>query len=132
MQKAERRHGVSRKQIAQKMLFMSHETYTPAQGGSSAAEVTALKHVFKEDTSKVIVTNTKGFTGHSMGASIEDAVAVRAMNLGKVPPIANYKEPDPELAGITLSKGGSYDCEYALRLAAGFGSQIAMTLTRRA
>ncbi|MCX5789572.1 MAG: beta-ketoacyl synthase N-terminal-like domain-containing protein, partial [Elusimicrobia bacterium] len=132
MQKAERRHGVSRKQIAQKMLFMSHETYTPAQGGSSAAEVTALKHVFKEDTSKVIVTNTKGFTGHSMGASIEDAVAVRAMNLGKVPPIANYKEPDPELAGITLSKGGAYDVEYALRLAAGFGSQIAMTLTRRA
>ncbi|MBI4423664.1 MAG: acyltransferase domain-containing protein, partial [Elusimicrobia bacterium] len=129
--KAERRHGLSRKQIASKTLFMSHETYTPAQGGSSSAEVQALKHVFKEDTEKVVVTNTKGFTGHAMGASLEDAVAVRAMNLGKLPPIANYKEPDPELSGITLSRGGAYDCEYALRLGAGFGSQIAMTLMRR-
>ena len=130
--KVERRHGIDRKQIAGKMLFMSHETYTPAQGGSSSAEVAALKHVFKEDSEKVVVTNTKGFTGHAMGASIEDAVAVRAMNLGKLPPIANYKEPDPELAGITLSKGGNYDCEYALRLGAGFGSQVAITFLRRA
>src|SRR5207244_9030959 len=87
MQKAERRYGLSRKQMAPKTLFMSHETYTPAQGGSSSAEVAALKHVFKEDTEKVTVTNTKGFTGHAMGASIEDAVAVRAMNVGKLPPI---------------------------------------------
>ncbi|MBI5203220.1 MAG: acyltransferase domain-containing protein, partial [Elusimicrobia bacterium] len=131
MAKAERRWGLDRKQIAGKTLFMSHETYTPAQGGSSSAEVAALKHVFKEDTEKVVVTNTKGFTGHAMGASIEDAVCVRAMNLGKLPPIANYKEPDPELAGITLSKGGNYDVEYALRLGAGFGSQIAITMLRR-
>ncbi|MBI4347542.1 MAG: acyltransferase domain-containing protein, partial [Elusimicrobia bacterium] len=116
MTKAERRWGLDRRQMAGKTLFMSHETYTPAQGGSSSAEVAALKHVFGADTEKVVVTNTKGFTGHAMGASIEDAVAVRAMNLSKVPPIANYKEPDPELAGITLSKGGHYDVEYALRL----------------
>ncbi|MEK7747227.1 MAG: phosphopantetheine-binding protein, partial [Elusimicrobiota bacterium] len=129
--KAELRHGLARSDMAGKMLFMSHETYTPAQGGSSQAEAEALKAVFGADTPKVVVTNTKGFTGHSMGASLEDVVAVRAMNLGKLPPIANFKEPDPELAGITLSKGGDYDCEFALRLGAGFGSQIAMTLMRR-
>ncbi|MEE8424615.1 MAG: beta-ketoacyl synthase N-terminal-like domain-containing protein, partial [Elusimicrobiota bacterium] len=129
--KVERRYGLSRKAIAPKMLFMSHETYTPAQGGSSQAEVEALKYTFKEDTPKVIVTNTKGFTGHAMGASLEDVIAIRAMNISKLPPIANYKEADPELAGITLSKGGNYDCEFSLRLGAGFGSQIAMTLMRR-
>ena len=31
---------------------------------------------------------------------------------------------------LNLSKGGSYPVEYALRLAAGFGSQISMTLLR--
>ncbi|TBR19629.1 beta-ketoacyl synthase, partial [bacterium] len=129
--KAEKRYGLRRSDIAAKMLFMSHETYTPAQGGSSAAEVEALKSTFGADTPKVVVTNTKGFTGHSMGASLEDVIAIRAMNAGKLPPIANYKEPDPNLAGITLSKGGAYDCEFALRLGAGFGSQIAMTLMRR-
>ncbi|MBI5595899.1 MAG: SDR family NAD(P)-dependent oxidoreductase, partial [Elusimicrobia bacterium] len=129
--KAEKRYGLRRADMAKKMLFMSHETYTPAQGGSSAAEVEALKSTFGPDTTKVIVTNTKGFTGHSMGASLEDVIAIRAMNVGKLPPIANYKEPDPNLSGITLSDGGAHDLEFALRLGAGFGSQIAMTLTRR-
>jgi malonyl CoA-acyl carrier protein transacylase len=131
MRKVEKRYGYDRKTVAGKTLFMSHETYTPAQGGSSAAEVEALKATFRENVGDVIVTNTKGFTGHSMGASLEDVIAVRAMNVGKLPPIANYKEPDPELAGITLSTGGAYDCEFALRLGAGFGSQIAMTFMRR-
>ena len=131
MSKVEKRYSYKCSQVAGKTIFMSHETYTPAQGGSSAAEVEALKATFGENVKDVVVTNTKGFTGHSMGASIEDVIAIRAMNLGKIPPIANYKEPDPELAGITLSKGGNYDSEYALRLGAGFGSQIAMTFMRR-
>jgi len=45
-----------------------------------------------------------------------------------VPPVANFKEIDPELGALNLSKGGSYPIEYALRLGAGFGSQISMTL----
>ena len=131
MRKVEKRYGYDRSKVAGKTLFMSHETYTPAQGGSSAAEVEALKTTFGSRVADVVVTNTKGFTGHAMGASLEDVIAIRAMNVGKLPPIANYKEPDPELAGITLSKGGAYDCEFSLRLAAGFGSQIAMTFMRR-
>ncbi|MBI4057609.1 MAG: acyltransferase domain-containing protein, partial [Elusimicrobia bacterium] len=129
--KAEKRHGLSRKEMASKTLFMSHETYTPARGGSAASEVEALKKTFGEDASQVVVANTKGFTGHTMGASLEDPAAIHALVTGIVPPIANYKEPDPELAGITLSRGGEYDLEYAIRLGAGFGSQIAMSLMRR-
>ncbi len=47
-----------------------------------------------------------------------------------VPPVANFKEVDPELGELNLSKGGDYPVEYALRLGAGFGSQISMTLLR--
>ena len=41
------------------------------------------------------------------------------------------RSPTPTSGNLTLSKGGRYDVEYAIHLAAGFGSQIALTLTRR-
>ncbi len=44
--------------------------------------------------------------------------------------MANFKEIDPELGALNLSKGGDYPIEYALRLGAGFGSQISMSLMR--
>jgi NAD(P)-dependent dehydrogenase (short-subunit alcohol dehydrogenase family)/acyl carrier protein len=52
------------------------------------------------------------------------------LETGVVPPVANFKEIDPELGTLNLSKGGSYPVEYALRLGAGFGSQISMSLLR--
>ncbi|MGN0023022.1 MAG: beta-ketoacyl synthase N-terminal-like domain-containing protein, partial [Elusimicrobiaceae bacterium] len=131
MSKAEKKYGLNRSDMSKEMVFISHETYTPARGGSASAEVFALKNTFKGDVENVIVSNTKGFTGHSMGAGLEDVIAVHSLNTGNVPPIANYKEPDPELAGINLSKGGHYNFKYALRLAAGFGSQLSMTLQEK-
>ncbi len=127
---AERRHGVSRQEMAPQMVFVSHETYTPARGGSAAAEIHALRGVFRENADKIVIANTKGFTGHAMGAGIEDVVAVKSLETGVVPPVANFKEIDPELGALNLSKGGAYPVQYALRLAAGFGSQISMTLLR--
>ena len=128
---AEKEYGLNRADIAKQLVFISHETYTPARGGSASAEAYALKSTFGKDVSSIIVSNTKGFTGHSMGAGLEDAIAVRCLNTGLIPPIANFKEADPELEGITLSKGGHYDFKYALRLAAGFGSQLGMTLLEK-
>ena len=66
-----------------------------------------------------------------MGTGIEDVVAVKALETGCVPPVANFKEVDPELGELNLSKGGFYPVEYALHLGAGFGSQISMMLLRR-
>ncbi|MBR5151721.1 MAG: hypothetical protein IKW71_02690, partial [Elusimicrobiaceae bacterium] len=128
----EKNYGLNRSDIAKQLVFISHETYTPARGGSASAEAYALKSTFGEDVSNIIVSNTKGFTGHAMGAGLEDVIAVRCLNTGLVPPIANFKEADPELKGITLSKGGRYDFKYALRLAAGFGSQLGMTFLEKA
>ena len=128
---AERRFGVRREAMAPKTVFVSHETYTPARGGSAAAEIMALREVFGDDANRIIVANTKGFTGHPMGVGIEDVIGVKILEHQIVPPVPNLKEPDPELGNLTLSKGGRYDVEYAIHLAAGFGSQIALTLTRR-
>ncbi|MGA8311433.1 MAG: SDR family NAD(P)-dependent oxidoreductase, partial [Terriglobales bacterium] len=126
--KAEARSGIQRHQIAPRTVFVSHETYTPARGGSAAAEIHALRHVFGDAADQIVIANTKGFTGHAMGAGVEDVLAVKALETGVVPPVANFKEVDPDLGALNLSKGGAYPVEYALRLGAGFGSQIAMTL----
>jgi len=127
---AERRWGIQRQQIAPQTVFVSHETYTPARGGSAAAEVHALRAVFGPAADQIVVANTKGFTGHAMGVGIEDVVAIKSLETGLVPPVANFKEVDPDLGPLNLSKGGAYPVQYALRLAAGFGSQISMTLMR--
>ena len=126
--KAEAGAGISRQQIAPQTVFVSHETYTPARGGSASAEIHALRGVFGKVADRIVIANTKGFTGHAMATGIEDVVAVKALETGCVPPVANFKEVDPELGQLNLSKGGSYPVEYALRLGAGFGSQISMML----
>ena len=125
---AEAGSGISRRQIAPHTVFVSHETYTPARGGSASAEIHSLRRVFGDAADRIVIANTKGFTGHAMGTGIEDVVAVKALETGCVPPVANFKEVDPELGQLNLSKGGSYPVEYAIHLGAGFGSQISMML----
>ncbi len=116
--------------IAGDTMFMSHETYTPARGGSASAEADALRAAFGVHAGKVAVANTKGFTGHPMGAGIEDAIALKALQYGIVPPIANLTEPDPEFSDLRLSRGEKRNLNYAVRLAAGFGSQVALAMWR--
>jgi acyl transferase domain-containing protein/acyl carrier protein/NAD(P)-dependent dehydrogenase (short-subunit alcohol dehydrogenase family) len=129
--RAETNSGITRGDIAPKTVFVSHETYTPARGGSASAEIFALRKVFGDAAGQIVIANTKGFTGHAMAAGIEDVLAVKTLETGCVPPVPNFQEIDPELGSLNLSKGGKYPVEYALRLGAGFGSQISMTLLRR-
>jgi len=130
MAQAESRSDIRRQQIAPQMVFVSHETYTPARGGSASAEVHALRRVFGDVADQIVVANTKGLTGHAMATGIEDVLAVKALETGLLPAVANFKEVDPELGMLNLSKGGAYPIEYALHLGAGFGSQISMMLLR--
>ena len=122
--------GLRREDIAGETVFVSHETYTPARGGSAAAEIHALRDVFGQAADRIVIANVKGFTGHPMGVGLEDVLAVKALETGVVPPVPNFRDPDPELGQLNLSGGGSYPVRYSLRLAAGFGSQISMLLLR--
>ena len=130
IQRAETNHKIDRNEIAPQTVFVSHETYTPARGGSASAEIFALRKVFRDTANEVVIANTKGYTGHAMATGIEDVLAVKALETGCVPPVANFKEIDPELGPLNLSHGGTYPIKYALRLGAGFGSQISMSLLR--
>ena len=111
------------------MVFVSHETYTPARGGSAAAEVDALRARLRRPTpTQIVVANTKGFTGHAMGVGIEDVVAVKALETGIVPPSPTSRRSIPSSATSTCPRAAATRSRYALRLGAGFGSQISMTL----
>jgi 3-oxoacyl-(acyl-carrier-protein) synthase len=95
MTSGERRFGLNRFAIAPQTVFMSHETFTPARGGSAAAEVFALRQTFGSAANDIVVANTKGFTGHPMGVGIEDVIVAKILEHGIVPPVPNYREADP-------------------------------------
>jgi acyl transferase domain-containing protein/acyl carrier protein/phosphopantetheinyl transferase/NAD(P)-dependent dehydrogenase (short-subunit alcohol dehydrogenase family) len=129
----EREFGLDRSEIAPDLIFMSHETYTPARGGSSAAEVEALRRTFGDRFKDILIMNTKGYTGHAFGCCIEDPALIRSLEIGKAIPLANLDPAniDPQFEGLNLSRGGSHERKYGLRLGAGFGSQLAFALFRR-
>lgn len=119
--KMEKMHNFSRHAIASKMVYCSHETYSHRQGGCSNMEKEALESAFGDKFREIKVINTKGMTGHTLGASIEEAVSAKVLQYQKIPPVVNYKEPDPDLEGLNLSKGGDYEVEYVLRTVSAFG-----------
>jgi len=123
---------MSRDEIAKNLVYYSHETCTSAQGGCAKAEMDALDNAFGTTAKpNILIANTKGFTGHPMGVGLEDVVAVASLDAGLVPPIANYREVDPCLGKVCLSQGGVHDRKFALRFAAGFGSQFVFLLFRK-
>ncbi len=124
-------HGLTTTELAEKSFFMSHETYTPARGGSSAAEIDAIRHAFADSADKIIIANTKGYTGHPMGASLEDVVAIKALQRREIPAIANLTDIDPAFAGLRFSRGEKSNVDFAIHFAAGFGSQVAMAVFKR-
>ncbi|MCG8472226.1 MAG: acyltransferase domain-containing protein, partial [Desulfobacterales bacterium] len=127
----EKRHGLVREEYAPRTIFMSHETYTPARGGSADAEIKALRNAFGEQATHVVITNTKGFTGHTLGAGIEDAVMVKALGKNQAPPIANLTNLADEFSDLTFSRGETRDLEYGIHFSAGFGSHFAFLFIRK-
>jgi 3-oxoacyl-[acyl-carrier-protein] synthase II len=73
----------------------AHGTSTP-QG--DIAETQAIKTVFGDHARKLVVSSTKGATGHMLGAAgaVEMVVCAKALQTDIVPPTINYETPDPE------------------------------------
>jgi 3-oxoacyl-[acyl-carrier-protein] synthase II len=92
MRMALKNAGLNPEQVS---YINAHGTSTP-QG--DIAETLAIKTVFGEHARKVLVSSTKGATGHMLGAAgaVEMIVCAKAIQTDIVPPTINYEVPDPE------------------------------------
>ena len=103
-------------------------TYINAHGTSThlndAGETSAIKLAFGEASKKVMISSTKGNTGHLLGAAggVEAIVCVKAIQDKFVPPTINYKVPDEECdLDIVPNKGRNVEVKYAMSNSLGFG-----------
>jgi len=109
----------------------AHGTSTP-QG--DIAEVKAVKNIFGDQASKLIMGSTKSMTGHLLGAAggLEFGVAVRVLETGKVPPTINQDTPDPECdLDCAPNKMVERDVSIALSNSFGFGGHNVSLAVRR-
>lgn len=109
----------------------AHGTSTPM---NDYYETMAIKTVFRDHSKRLMVSSTKGMTGHALGAAgaIEAAYCLLAMNRGAVPPTINYEEPDPECdLDYVPNQARPADVKVALSNSFGFGGTNATLLFRK-
>ena len=103
-------------------------TYINAHGTSThlndSCETSAIKTALGESSKNVMVSSTKGNTGHLLGVAgaVEAIACVKAVEDDFVPPTINYKVPDEECdLDIVPNKGRNTKVEYAMSNSLGFG-----------
>lgn len=109
----------------------AHGTSTP-QG--DIAETQAVKTVFGEHARRLMVSSTKGATGHMLGAAgaAELVACIKALETGVVPPTINLEKPDPACdLDYVPNQAREAVVEVALNNSFGFGGHNATTLVRR-
>ena len=109
----------------------AHGTSTPM---NDPAEVTAIRTVFGAHADKLMVSSTKGTTGHLLGAAggLEAVATAKALFHGVVPPTANLDTPDPacDLDHVPNTARESA-IDVALSNGFGFGGTNAVLVFRR-
>lgn len=109
----------------------AHGTSTPANDKNETA---AIKSVFGDYAYKLLVSSTKGATGHTLGAAggIEAAFLALAINTGVVPPTINYEIPDPECdLNYVPNKAVKRDIRVGISNSLGFGGHNGVIAMRK-
>ena len=114
-------------------------TYINAHGTSThlndSCETQAVKTALGENTAKkVMMSSTKGHTGHLLGAAggVEAIVCAKAIQEGFVPATINYKVPDEECdLDVVPNEGRAVDVKYAMSNSLGFGGHNSTLLLKK-
>lgn len=97
-------------------------------------ETIAIKRAFGEHAKKLMISSTKGNTGHLLGAAggVEAIFAVKALQEGFIPPTINYKVPDEECdLDVVPNVGRNKDIKYAMSDSLGFGGHNSVVLFKK-
>lgn len=112
--------------------------YINAHGTSThlndSCETMAIKKVMEEDWNNVLVSSTKGNTGHLLGAAggVEAVICSMALENGIVPPTINYKVPDLECdLNIVQNEVIKKDLNVVMSNSLGFGGHNASIIFRK-
>jgi len=112
--------------------------YINAHGTSThlndLTETLAIKGVFGENYKDVLVSSTKGNTGHLLGAAgVAEAIfCAKAIEEGIVPATINYQVPDEECdLNIVKNKNLKKDINIAMSNSLGFGGHNASIILRK-
>ena len=112
--------------------------YINAHGTSThlndATETKAIKTAFGEHAKKLMVSSTKGNTGHLLGGAgvLEAIISVKAINDSLVPPTINYKVKDEECdLDIVPNEPRKADIKVAMSNSLGFGGHNATIILRK-
>lgn len=118
--------------IVQANIDPSQVGYVNAHGtathANDAGESKAINQVFGKDSS-VLVSSTKGMTGHLLGAAgaIEAVITVASLEKGILPPNVGCFKQDPECEVNLVNKDNQQqDIEYAISNSLGFGGHNAV------
>ena len=113
-------------------------TYINAHGTSThlndSCETEAIKTALGEASKKVMVSSTKGHTGHLLGAAggVEAVACAKAIEEGFVPATINYKVSDEECdLDIVPNEGRNIEIKYAMSNSLGFGGHNASILLKK-
>ena len=113
-------------------------TYINAHGTSThlndSGETAAVKTAFGDASKTVMMSSTKGNTGHLLGAAggIEAVICAKSVQDNFVPPTINYKVPDEECdLDIVPNKGRNVQVNYAMSNSLGFGGHNATILLKK-
>ena len=113
--------------------------YVNAHGSSTplndSTETLAIHQVFGDHAGRLMVSGSKGYYGHALGASgaFEAALCALASQRRWIPPTVNLLAPDPACDLDYLpGNGREADPEYLLSNSFGFGGINASILFRRA
>lgn len=128
MQQAIDEAGIKPAEVA---YINAHGTATHA---NDSGEALAINKVFGKD-SDVLVSSTKGMTGHLLGAAgaIEAVITVAALQQGKLPMNVGCENQDEECQINLVDKKNQVapDAQYALSNSFGFGGHNAVLAFRK-
>jgi 3-oxoacyl-[acyl-carrier-protein] synthase II len=112
--------------------------YINAHGSSTPlndpTETASIKQVFGDHAYRLVLSGTKGYYGHALGASgaIEAAICALSLRNGWLPPTVNLETPDPA-CDLDYIRGDGREArpEFVLSNSFGFGGINASLVFRR-